>query len=51
MALGSTNSMTAFSVDDNKQYMRHFIQQDLYVLMFLSILKIGVSEITTFQSL
>ena len=50
MALGSTNSMTAFSVDDNKQYMRHFIQQGLYVLMFLSILKIDVSEITTFQS-
>uniref|UniRef100_A0A804Q4U9 DUF4220 domain-containing protein n=1 Tax=Zea mays TaxID=4577 RepID=A0A804Q4U9_MAIZE len=32
MALGSTNAMTAYSVDDNKQYMRHFIQQLLRVL-------------------
>lgn len=50
MALGSTNSMAAYSVDDNKQYMSHFIQQGLYVLMFLSILKIDVSKIATFQS-
>ncbi|KAK3147082.1 hypothetical protein QOZ80_3BG0277840 [Eleusine coracana subsp. coracana] len=37
MALGSTNSMTAYSVDDNKQYMRHFVQQVLRVMSLFAI--------------
>ncbi|OEL13036.1 hypothetical protein BAE44_0025945 [Dichanthelium oligosanthes] len=40
MALGSTNSMTAYVIEDNKQYLRHFVQQLIYVVNFVPIIKL-----------
>ncbi|CAL4932946.1 unnamed protein product [Urochloa decumbens] len=39
MALGSTNTMTAYAVEDNKQYLRHFVQQFLYVANLMPLIK------------
>lgn len=50
MALGSTNSMTAYVVEDNKQYWRHFVQQLIYVVNFVPILKVD-PNVKTLQSL
>jgi hypothetical protein len=50
MALGSTNTMTAYAVEDNRQYMRHFVQQSIYVInltvsMIKVVPKMGFQEI------
>ncbi|CAD6221642.1 unnamed protein product [Miscanthus lutarioriparius] len=47
MALGNTNSMTAYSVDDNKQYMRHFIQQLLRVLSLFAMWRANETILTS----
>jgi hypothetical protein len=36
VALGGTNSMTAYVIEDNEQYWRHFVQQLLYVINFFA---------------
>ncbi|CAL5077604.1 unnamed protein product [Urochloa decumbens] len=51
MALGSTNYMTAYSVDDNKQYTRRSVQQLLCVLSLVAMWKIDVSKLTDFRSI
>ncbi|CAL5034348.1 unnamed protein product [Urochloa decumbens] len=51
MTLGSTNYMTAYSVDDNKQYTRRSVQQLLCVLSLIAMWKIDVSKLTDFRSI
>ncbi|KAG2639501.1 hypothetical protein PVAP13_2KG002756 [Panicum virgatum] len=51
MALGSTNCMTAYSVDDNKQYTKRSVQQLLCVLSLLAMWKIDVPKLTDFRSI
>jgi hypothetical protein len=53
MALaGTTNSMTAYSVDDNKQSTRRSVQQLLCVLSLVAMWKIDdVSKLTDFRSI
>ncbi|CAN6180884.1 unnamed protein product [Urochloa humidicola] len=44
IALGSTYSMTAYDIDDNKQYMRHLVRHALYVLNSLSLIKFCINN-------
>ncbi|CAN6196677.1 unnamed protein product [Urochloa humidicola] len=50
MTVGSTNYMTAYSVDDNKQYTRRSVQQLFCVLSLVAMWKIDVSKLTDFRS-
>ncbi|CAD6220142.1 unnamed protein product [Miscanthus lutarioriparius] len=50
MALGGTNSMTAYVIEDNEQYWRHFVQQLLYVINFFAMLKVHL-KLETFLDL
>jgi hypothetical protein len=52
MTLAGTNSMTAYSVDDNKQNTRRSVQQLLCVLSLVAMWKIDdVSKLTDFRSI
>jgi len=52
MALAGTNSMTAYSIDDNKQNTRRSVQQLLCVLSLIAMWKIdNVSKLTDFRSI
>jgi hypothetical protein len=39
-ALASTYSMTAYDVDDNKQYMRHLVRQPLHVINIVAVTRL-----------
>jgi hypothetical protein len=52
MALAGTNSMTAYSADDNKQNTRRSVQQLLCVLSLVAMWKIDdVSKLTDFKTI